>query len=608
MTATKNITAIKFNRTSNIFINAGIVGLNHYLEEGERLKSFSLPFKKRLSKNELTVECESIPQLLEEVYYLMGKEVYDTSGKNARVKPDKYFFIKSPFSATPFYKMKTYGVGGLITNDPQPTSKDESNSITFKKLVKEDPDFAKDIASFYANRKMSLKGFDVNENGYVENEKNKKGDSKLFLNEPYIKITRFEPLKPEYLKAGEASCYLTNEKFKKLVDVQNTSPFVKGLNNFSSHLSATSLKVSWKAMYLSRFSPKLSLYTYVSGLDSIVCFFFDSNNLENLDKLYKKNLPIYKDSIQTIESNYMSNLKVYNFWSSKKGGETFEESKDFTGKNEIQFVLIYTLYQRLLMDQGIRSANELDSFLDLGFDKTPISLMSFQADKFSGTLRPNSFEYFNNFKFILSIIIYLEKNQIDFLAILQSLKFQKTSEKSSANSYQLERKLRDQILGKMLAGKSILKDIELLYFQCFTYLVAGSPIGFKDFKQLSLLIKLYEPIINKKMTKDIQEKAFNLGTSIGIAMINSDQSSGKKSNAKAGRKYIIDLQKSRTRNQFNDAIIRLQNKYQITVSTELFKEMLDDDNFVLVKQYAIIGALNQINITIKPIKKKENEK
>ena len=608
MTKTEKITSITFNRTSNIFINAGIVGLNYYLDEGEREKKFSISFKSKLYDEKLTIDCGDIPLLLEEVYYLMGKEMYDTSGKNARVKPDKFFFQKKPFVATPFFKMKTYGLGGLITNDPVPIAKEEANAITFKKLSKQDPDFAKDIANFYAQKKWGLKGFDVDENGFVENETNKKGDSKIFLNEPYIKITRFEPIRSSYIESGEEVCYLTNEKFKKLVDVQNTSPFIKGLNNFSSHLSSTSLKVSWKAMYLSRFSPKICLYSYVSGLDSIICFFFDSDNLKNLNKLFQKNSTFYKDQPQLIESNYMSNFKSFNFWQATKGGERFEESKDYTGRNEIQFILIYSLYQRLLLDKGVKSVNEIASFLDLGISKTPISLVSFRADKFSGTLRPSSFEYFNNFKFVLSLVIFLEKNKVSIKEIFQSLKFQKTSEKSSSNSYQLERKLREKIIGKMIKGYSILNEVELLYYQCFTYLVSGNSIGYKNFNQLSLLINLYEPIINKKMTKEIQEKAFNLGTSIGMAIIHSDHSADPKSNAKVGRKYIIDLQKSRTRDQFNDAIIRIQNRYQLTVSTELFKEMLNDDNFKLVKQYAIIGALNRINITIKPQKKKEDEK
>ena len=50
------------------------------------------------------------------------------------------------------------------------------------------------------------------------------------------------------------------------------------------------------------------------------------------------------------------------------------------------------------------------------------------------------------------------------------------------------------------------------------------------------------------------------------------------------------------------------NKYQLQVNSELFKENLNEENFEMVKQFAIIGALNVINNVIKPINTNNNEK
>jgi len=47
---------------------------------------------------------------------------------------------------------------------------------------------------------------------------------------------------------------LTGEAYKKLMDVQNTSPFLSGILNFNSHFAASDKRISWKAMYVSRFS------------------------------------------------------------------------------------------------------------------------------------------------------------------------------------------------------------------------------------------------------------------------------------------------------------------------------------------------------------------
>ncbi|MEN0048025.1 MAG: hypothetical protein AAF806_13280 [Bacteroidota bacterium] len=604
-----NMTSITFRRTANIFINAGIVGLYQYLEEYKNDESLP-PYEYRWldDKNGIHIQSEKLTEFLEVLYYRMGKEVYDTSGKNARAKEDKYYFVEEPFSYEPFFKMKTYGVGALITNDPQPIPKIKENAISFKKLAQEKEIFANKIAKVYAKNGWKLKDFEVSENGFTA-KKGIKGDAKIFLNEPYIKITRLEPLKREHLQEGDEKCYLTNEGFKKLVDVQNTSPFVKGLNNFTSNLTPTSQKVSWKTMYVSRFSPKLALYSYISGLDSIVCFFFDSNTLQNLHQLYHQNSAFYKDELQLIEGNYMSNFNTYSFYAAKKGGEKYESPRDYAAKEEVQFALIYTIYQQLLAGKKVENIEKYSSFFQPIFEEKPISLISLRADKFSGTLRPNSFEYFNNFKFIISLILHLERNGIDFGQIMQSLKFLKNAHRSSKNSYQLERVTRNRVLGSMLNGKSILADVSLLFYQCYTYLISNNPTGYKNYKQLSKLIQLYESLIQLNMTKEMQEKAFNLGTSIGRAIIDFEQPKdniARKNNAKAGRKYLIDLQKARNLEQFNDAIIRIQNKYLMKVKTELFKTDIGENNFNLTKQFAIIGALNQINSVLEPITKKDN--
>lgn len=697
------ITEIEFRKCSNIFINTGIVALYQYLIKCQDNKNFDYDYTFSLSKDRLTLKSENLFSLLEDVYYCMGKDMYDTSGKKAREKSDKYFFTNNPFTATPFYKMKTYGLAALITNDPQPSPQNKNNAITFKKLTEINIEFAKTIAKFYNEHNFKLKGYLLNtilikktieeswknldshktknietkeiitliderdkslqkqideiineveiksiiitKNDYLRKCKDgditidnfiellkicdnnliqainkvldreifiksigEKGDSKIFLNKPYIKITRLEEPREEHFQKGDQVCYLTNESYKKLVDSQNTSPFIKGLDNFNSFLSPQPLKISWKAMYLSRFSPKLNLYTYVSGLDSIVCYFFDSNNLQNLNSLYNQNRSIYKDSVQMIESNYMSNFKTYSFYNKE---ERLSEPKDFTGKSETLFALIYTIYKQFLHEKGYESISEVDNFFDLGFEKIPISLISFKADAFSKTLRTNSFEYFNKFKYVIQLIVYLEKEGVKFSQLLSSLKFQKKSEKHSDNSYQLERKLRETVLTKMLNGKSVIKEIAYLDYQSFTYLIKGDYAGFKNFNQLFLFTSKYELKINKKMTKEMQKNAFNLGSSIGMAIVNFDNpknGNDKKSNAKNGRKYIIDLHKSRTLNQFNDAIIRIMNKYHLLVKSEIFIENLDEDNFEIIKQFAIIGALNIINNVIKPFNTNKDEK
>ena len=588
------INEIEFKRTSNIFINAGLVALNQYLKECQQDKIFDYDYSFTLDKDSLRVESDKLFTLLEDVYYFMGKEVYDTVTEkqydNLKLRKDcNAFYDVSNDRFEYFPRKNTYGLTHLITNNKSRNTLLEENQTKFENLPSE-------IKSKFTN---------------FQEDNNLKFGSIVYLNEEYTCITRLEKPINDYFIDGLQYCYMTGQGYKKLVSNANISPFIKqqGSKCFNSSLNKGDVKISWSSMYLCRFSPMLCLYSYNNKLrETINCYFFDSTNLTNLNDLYEKNRSIYKDSILKKQTEYLSNFKIHSFFNRE---EKLTEPRDFTGKNETLFALIYTIYKQFLHEKGYEEIAEVNDLFDLGFDKIPISLISFKADSFSSTLRPNAFEYYNNFKYAIQLIIYLEKEGVKFSQLLSSLKFQKNSERNSGNKYQLERKAREKILTQVLNGKSIVKELSILFYHCFTYLLKSDSVGFKNYEQLYLFTSKYELKINKKMTQEMQEKAFKLGTSIGMAIINFDNpknENDKKANAKNGRKYIIDLNKSRTLIHFNDAIIRIQNKYQIMVSGELFRENLNEENFELVKQFAIIGALNKINEAIKPYNSTPNEK
>ena len=523
---------IIFNKTSNIFINSGIIALHWYLEN--RRQELAIDYSFELTSDALHIQSEELLKLLEDVYYLMGKEVYDTSGKKARDKVEKYYFTKGE-EPIPFFKMKTYGLGELITNDPTPTAGKNGQLLKFEKLIKEDQDFANEIAAFYDQKGMKIKGYLWREQHIIKSPA-QKGDSNIFINDKYTKTTKLI-IDESYLEPGEHACYLTGEKYKKLLDIQNTSPFFSGLLSFASFQSGQSHKISWKAMYLSRFSPKLCLYTYVSGLDTIVGYFFDSDNLINLNKLYKKNSAFFKDENQLIEDNYMSNINLQGFKVRKDNEDKKSAIRDFTEQSEILFMLIYEFYVQFLFRQSLKAKSD-SSFSRFRKEllKAPVSLISFRADKFASTLRPNAYEEFNNFKFTVSLIHHFQKNGIDFSQLMGSLKIIKPSEKNAQNSYRLERQTRAKVLDLILHQKPVIGKIARLMYECYTYLLSNEPIGYKRFDQLSLLVKLYEPTINfggnKIMNKDIQEKAINLGTSIGQGILRFSEDGENNNQAK----------------------------------------------------------------------------
>lgn len=616
---------IEFVRTSNPFLNTGIISLDYYLDRyksSQDLSNEELSFN--LYEDKLVVNSSRLFEILENIYILMGKEIYDTSGKKAILEADKYYFIKEPFKAEPFAKMKTYGFAELITNDPTAIAGKNGEKIKFEKLIKEDETFALKIASFLNSKGKKLKFFTFDEDNLKENiflpngkrKENLGGESEIFINSGYTKTPEFE-FNDTYFALGENTCYLTGVNRKILFDITNSTPFAN-LSNFSSFREKTNdKKICWESAYIMKFSPKFTLYTYINGLDKLHCYILNTSNLRSLRNYLRDYSSFFKTQQELIENSYLSNFKVHSFKNSKKDSEIDKNQiNEFIEQNEILFMLIYTIYLRI----GRNSENKSNSDMLIDFLKSEdgnLALTSIYGDRnlVGNTLRVVSCENFNNFKFIIRLIIHLEKNELNLSHFLDSLKFLKNKygNRDFGDKMRLERLRRNKILGNILKQKSTLSEIMGIFYDCYIYNCSGEYIGFKNYSVLIDFLRLYEPIINKSMTKEefknLQEKSINLGQRIGMGIISfaDDGKVDKISNAKNARKYIIGLNKARTATQFRDAIIRFQNsKFLIHTDNKLIDD-LNEDTFDFIRQYAVISALNIINSTIKPKKEDKNE-
>lgn len=612
---------IEFKRTSNIFINSGIVALDYYLQECKAENHLGYnDFDFELSKDTLVISCESeekLFKLLYDVYYFMGKDIYDCFVDDGN---KKFFFRKEPFQAVEFSKMSSFGLGGLITSPPfgpQPTARIDNNSIKFQRLLTDEKEFAIKIAKYLNDNGIKLKGYkyDRTNNDVKVDKSVKQGDSVIFLNEPYTK-TPIIKIKPEYFRDGDSICSITGLKVKQLLTIDSVSPFISGeagnTKTFDSFITVNSSRpVSFHAIYLSRFSPKLFLYHYATKEKaSINVFGFTSKDLLSLKKIYHVNLSFFKTKIELNHEKYSSSFNVYGFGSSVP--------EFFCEKDELAFMIIYTFYKQFFNDinDGDLNVDDYNPFLEILSPSFKINLVSFKADKFGkNTMRPTSFEVINNFKFLMRLIYHLEKNGINFQQLNYSLKILKPKDRSNANYLRIERQVRNNIYGKIIKNKSIIDEVEYIFYECYKILVSpkikdGFSLGYKNYKQLILLLTLYESIINnggnKNMDKELQQKAINLGKSIGQGILNFGGDS-QIENARNGKKYIVALRKARTFSQFKDLLIRIQTKFLILVSNDIIVQ-INEQNFNNIKQFAIISALNQLNSVLQTNKSNQDEK
>ena len=233
--------------------------------------------------------------------------------------------------------------------------------------------------------------------------------------------------------------------------------------------------ISWKAMYLIRFSPELCYFSYQNSYDTIICNFFNSNNLQNIAKLYAT--PMFRQKEEMAKITFRLNFNLKDFTVKRKGAEDFkiDTTSDAVWESEIAFMLLYTFYkdhfESQIIEEEQEEDNDFDPFEDNPLDKIPISLVSFRADKFASTLRPNFYEEYNNIKFILRLIYQLESSEIKFQTVWQGLKLNspkakmmKSKPKTIGKGKAVERQIRAIVLGKILKGYTVIKEIEKLIF------------------------------------------------------------------------------------------------------------------------------------------------
>ena len=141
--------SIEFNRTSNVFLNTGIIAFHHYLEKcAEDNSLLAYPIDRsnfQLEKDKLIVTHDKIFQLLEDIYYLMGEEVYDTITNKQQDELGNVFYDEKSERFSRFPKIYTLGLTNLITNNAQGGTRKESNTVKLEELRKTKPDIAEKV-------------------------------------------------------------------------------------------------------------------------------------------------------------------------------------------------------------------------------------------------------------------------------------------------------------------------------------------------------------------------------------------------------------------------------------------------------------------------------
>jgi hypothetical protein len=563
----------------DVMLDNGTVALYLYLKRREKeLKSeHQLDYKFELSDSQLIIESERLFDLLEEVYYMMGKETYDTYTDKQMAEAGNLYFFEDESNTLKhkrFPKMNTYGLTELLTNNAQGVTRVETNTIKIAEIEKSDSQKAQAIKEAFEKEKIKIL-------------------SKIYFNKPYTKITRLEKPEMGYFTEGKYKCSLTGGNYKKVVNDQCISPFVSGITNFNSHLSTSDKRISWLAMYLCRFAPATCFYAYENKLrERLMVYLFHHSTLTGLAELWESSrLPQIKniDDLRHIDNEFTRNFQVLSSLKKYNG--------DFQLTNDNLFSILYTFDK-----MAINKANTFEEDPLSEYDvPNNYSIISIKVDQYASTMRPNRTEIIDNVEPLIQLIRLMEEpiegeRSIYWTDILRDLLFIKASLAINKKARRFEREFREIILGKIFKIRSILTDMADFMVDCYAQTLDGEG-RFRKYSNLVEFVKRYENLINMEEEKSkSRDAAINLGTQIGFNILNWSKSDGgkidQKQNARQGRKYIVLLRKARTYEKFIEAITRIQGRFQFPINKDGFIETVSEENFKEFRDFAILQATN----------------
>lgn len=570
-------------------LDNGTVALHRYLQRyrnelsGFKYESY---FK---NANTLCIDCDQLFELLEEVYYLMGKEVYDTYTQKQYDDPGNIYFDKNTdgrLIAHTFPKMNTYGLTELLTNNAQGTTRKESSTQKIANIEKSDPALASQIKTAFDKRGIKLL-------------------SKVYFTEPYTKITRLEKPEKAHFTEGKYQCAFTGMSIKKAVDAQNTSAFISGILSFSSYLSTSDKKISWLAMYLSRFAAANALYVYENKLrERLMVYLFHANNLRDLAQLWasKRIEPLDLDTLRVKE--FVRNFEVQPMLSSTLKGDS--QLYDLQLTNDNLLAILYTLNRRALAQAKVIADDPLAEDIAM---LPAYSLMSIRADAYAATMRPNRTEIIDNINPFIRFISEVEEQGLSWKVILDSLKIIKPSLVTNQKASRLEREFREIILGKFFNVQPIHTDMADFFVDCFTYRLDGDTT-FRNYYQLLVFTIFYEN--NRTMDNQRDPKrdaAVRLGKKIGEKIMdwqrNDGQAPDREQNMKQGKKYLISMRKARTFEKFTEVLTRLTGRFGFEIEAHVLYD-LNEENYKEYRDFAIMSATNEF-LKTRTTKNQQNE-
>jgi len=487
---------------------------------------------------------EQLEKFLNDVYQALLDEYYNTSSPKQIEENAGFYYDTEKDSFVRFPKVKTTGIAEIIfSKAPRPTGySDKYRKENGKNYLPET----------YAHLQDRF--------GVFLEENKLKADVATFLingrNAYQPKVTL--AVTP---KKANKTCYMCGCQTHSADEVSSTVfPLITssaGIKSFNSECE-NPFKVCWKCEYIAKFVPVTGYYSK-SGDDTFIYFVY-SDSFEKMNDVFSSKF----SGMQQYDENRYRNFK-----------EPFSYLQKV---HERFFSFLYTVYITTCMVKAgdEQSELDLDALLEINVNKSPVSYYVLHFQKLGDTYVGKTVWEFTEAIYLFRLFSELFKKGVDLKAVMQNLvDYEQTKNESKTI-------IRNRVCERILKKQHLIDLIEP-----FVYHVNRSKTAF--IKNIFDFVIEYEHILYEgdSMKQELIDTASSLGKSIGLTL----GAEGKKA-----RGDLFRLRKARKPEDFLNEINRIQMKYGISVTADVYnKGEVMDENFKEFKGFCMVAALNSFN-------------
>lgn len=549
----ENMINLEFQKYNHFWLDSGLLGF-YIIAELLQKEQNTVALTIDRSKIVLHGDENDVASFLHRCMQKVLKEYYNTSTEKQKQERTGIYYDSTQQKFIRFPKVKTQGIASIIFPKAPRPLKDQA------KLDKKTGEIT-DVKYNYLTSKLKA---------FLEQENLKIDAANLLIDGP-------NAIQPKYeidldLKDQSDNCFICGSNQNKLAELKGTAfPLITGESGIKSFFSFADKaeKICWKCDYLSRFVPVNGFFKKLEN-EGLMTFFPYSNNLEKIYKEFIK-LEVTKKPDEYYAQNFQEFLGGY----FQKG---FESS----------FSFFYTLYRKVLNVQIDDESDNLDADL-LGneFDKNLNALMEddfFDFHFLEVTKLGDSYIGKTNWLYNDTIYLFRVLKEIEIKRNIRIKKVMNQMIDFENTKIQNKTLLRNKICERILKKKKIIDLIEPFIFT----VNKSKRTYFRDVFNFTLA---YENLIggDQKMDNQAREVAVKLGQQIGGTAASDPK------NTRRGKGDLFKLRKSRTIPDFLEEINRLQFRYNINITKNIYEGVITKENFKEFKQYVMIAALNTYN-------------